>query len=80
MRKIAVEVQGQGPGHCSLRGMTADYDKQLAALLLGWRIIYLTNIHLSPQRIEHVCHDIARLLGIYTEQPAGYIPLHKRKL
>lgn len=69
-----------GAGHCSLVGMTADYDKLLAALLMGWKVVYLTNKHLSQERSEDVCHDIAKLLGIYTEQPKGYIPLHRRKV
>jgi hypothetical protein len=80
MKKIAVEVQGMGPGHCSLRGMTNDYDKALAAQLLGWRIAYVTSTHLSPRRVESVCIDIAKLLGVVTPPSAEYVPIHKRGL
>jgi hypothetical protein len=78
---IAVEVQGMGPGHCSLEGMTKDYNKQLAALLMGWRVVYLTKTHLSQENVQNVCNDIARLLGIYTPSipSSGYIPLKNRK-
>jgi very-short-patch-repair endonuclease len=79
-QKIAIEVQGMGPGHCSLRGMTGDYDKLLAALLRGWRIVYLTTTHLTPRRIDDVCVDIAKLLGVVTPIASGYVPIHKRKL
>lgn len=80
--KIAVEVQGIGPGHCSLIGMTQDYDKNLHALLLGWRIVYLTKTHLTKPRIDSTCNGIASLLGIPPKslnKPKGYIPRRKRK-
>jgi hypothetical protein len=60
--------------------MTGDYDKLLAALLRGWRIVYLTTTHLSPRRIDDVCVDIAKLLGVVTPIASGYVPIHKRKL
>ena len=78
-RKIAVEVQGQGPGHNSLPGMTQDYDKHLSALLLGWRVVFLTSRHLSPKRIDTTLLLISRLLNIQEEKkPIGYIPLRNR--
>jgi hypothetical protein len=81
LRQVAVEVQGIGPGHCSLPGMTKDYDKMRAALLLGWKVVYVTKKHLLPETVDDVCHDIARLLGIFTfHKPTGYVPIHKRKL
>jgi len=81
LRKVAVEVQGMGPGHCSLAGVTKDYDKMRAALLLGWKVVYVTKNHLQPETVDDVCHDIAQLLGIFTfHKPTGYVPIHKRKL
>lgn len=38
--KIAIEVQGYGPGHNSLKGMANDYAKHNQALILGWKILY----------------------------------------
>jgi len=80
-RLIAVEVQGMGPGHCSLEGMTKDYNKQMAALLLGWRVVYLTKNHLSQENIASVCDTIAKLLNIYepSAPTTGYVPLKNRK-
>jgi len=81
IKKVAVEVQGIGPGHCSLTGMTKDYNKHRAALLLGWKVVYLTKTHLLPENVELVCHDIARLLNIFKPDTTfGYVPMHKRKL
>jgi hypothetical protein len=80
LHKVAVEIQGMGPGHCSLVGMTKDYNKHRAALLNNWKVVYLTKTHLLPENIEQVCHDIARLLGIFKpETTFGYVPMHKRK-
>lgn len=81
MHKVAVEVQGMGPGHVGLLPMTKDYDKHRAAMLMNWRVVYLTKIHLSPEKIEDVCHDIARLLNIFSPSTTfGYVPMHKRRL
>ena len=38
--KLAIEIQGFGPGHNSYTGMSSDYEKHNAALILGWRILY----------------------------------------
>ncbi len=78
--KVAVEVQGMGPGHCGIVSMTKDYDKHRAAMLLDWKIVYLTKKHLSPENVEQVCHDIAKLLGVFIPSTTySYIPMHKRK-
>lgn len=78
-KKIAVEVQGMGPGHCGIVAMTRDYDKHRAAMLLNWQIVYLTKKHLSPEKIGDVCHDIAKLLDIFEPPSTVYVPIHKRK-
>ena len=80
LKKLAVEVQGMGPGHCGLTAMTRDYDKHMAAMLQGWQVVYLTNKHLSPERVHAVCGNIAKLLSIFTPPASGYVPLYKRKL
>lgn len=79
LRQVAVEVQGMGPGHCGLIPMTRDYDKHRAAMMLGWKVIYLTKLHLSPEKIGDVCDDIAKLLSIFTAPATGYVPLYKRR-
>ncbi len=78
MRKLAVEVQGMGPGHVGLIAMTRDYNKHRAAMIHGWKVVYLTKNHLLPEKSEDVCFDIARLMGLNPQTPSGYIPLHKR--
>ena len=81
LKKVAVEVQGMGPGHCGLVAMTRDYNKHRAATLLNWKVVYLTKTHLLPENVEGVCHDIARLLDIFKPDTTfGYVPMHKRKL
>ena len=78
--RVAVEVQGMGPGHCSLVGMTKDYDKLLAALLLDWKVVYLTKRHLETYpRAKELCFSIASLLKVPRPQRTGYIPVSQRK-
>ncbi len=48
--KVAIEVQGYGPGHTSLPGMTNDYEKHNAAVLCGWIIIYVMNHDLNDHK------------------------------
>lgn len=78
IQKLAVEVQGMGPGHVGLVAMTRDYDKLRAANLLGWKVVYLTKNHLLPEKATEVCDDIARFLGVYVERPRGYVPFNRR--
>ena len=80
-QKVAVEVQGMGPGHCSLQGMTQDYDKLMEALLFNWKVIYLTSSMLSTKNIDYNFQRIAKLLRISSppEKPRGYVPLRYRK-
>jgi len=77
MHKIALEVQGYGPGHNSLIGMTQDYDKNMEAMLHNWKIMYITSIHLSPPRIDDTVAVLAKLLKL-PPPSQEYIPLSKR--
>lgn len=76
--KLAVEVQGYGPGHFSVPGMTQDCLKGVAALKLGWRIVYLTSTLLLPENIGAITSSIAMILGIPPKSTSTYIPLSKR--
>jgi hypothetical protein len=76
-KKVAIEIQGYGPGHNSREGMTRDYDKHYEALKLNWKVIYLTSIHLSPPRIIDTTNKIATLLDLQVRD--GYIPLKWRQ-
>lgn len=78
LHKVAVEIQGYGTGHTSLIGMTKDYDKHYGAMTTGWKIVYLTSLHLSPRRIEGTMDDIAKLLGYTITKQVGYVPIYKR--
>lgn len=87
-QRVAVEIQGQGPGHSSLPGMTNDCDKGNAARQLKWTVLYFTCIHLSPEKIDGTCIFISSFLGIHhaatnpTYSQDGfrsYIPAAKRK-
>lgn len=60
--KIAVEIQGFGPGHNSYEGMLNDYEKHNEALLLGWRIIYFMNRDLDPYYADNTVAIVRRIL------------------
>ena len=76
-KKIAVEVQGMGPGHCSLKGMTEDYNKHFHAVQLNWKVMFLTKVHLSPNKIHETMTNLASLLSL--PEVTGYIPLRRRR-
>lgn len=82
-KKTALEIQGYGPGHFSLPGMTQDCDKHIHALTLNWRVIYITSLHLSPDRIQTTLLSISLLLAIPPKSPrspqSGYIPFKHRR-
>lgn len=71
--KLALEIQGYGPGHTSPMSMRNDADKNNAAVQLNWRVIYFTAFHLDPIRISKYCKLIAQLLGEHnaTTHPQG---------
>ena len=94
--KIAIEVQGYGPGHTSLPGMSNDHEKHNEALLHGWLIIYLMNKDITIT-IPNTIQTIRRVLELRipgstniqsqastTNQTGGHIPSHieaaRRKL
>ena len=81
-KKVAVEIQGMGPGHFSLPGMTQDCEKGLEALLLNWKVVYLTSTFLKDQNMPATLRQIARLLDIkvIAEPPRrGYTPMRDRR-
>ena len=66
-----------GPGHCSLKGMTQDYDKLLFALLANWKVIYLTSQHLTSKKFPTVVQALELFLDL-APAPTTYIPYSKR--
>ena len=63
-KRLAIEVQGFGPGHNSLQGMQSDYEKHNAALVLGWRIIYFMAKDIDPYRQDDTIGLVRYLLGV----------------
>lgn len=61
--KVAIEVQGFGPGHNSRQGMQRDYEKHNAALNLGWKILYFTGLDLNRDKIDDTLSLIFQALG-----------------
>lgn len=61
-KKIAIEVQGFGPGHNSYNGMASDYEKHNAALLLGWKILYFMAHDLNPYQKANTISTIKNAL------------------
>jgi len=76
-KKVALEVHGDGPGHFSLKGMTQDHIKHYEAIILNWRVMYITSTLLSPESLQTTLGQVARLLGI--QESTGYIPLRRRR-
>lgn len=62
--KVAVEVQGYGPGHTSLPGMTNDYAKHNEALIHGWIIIYFMNQDFQPKNIPQTIQTTRKILEL----------------
>ena len=60
--RIAVEIQGYGPGHCSRMGMKNDANKNNAAISLGYNTLYFTSYHLDPMRIKATIKYTAYIL------------------
>lgn len=67
--KLAVEIQGIGPGHMSVPGMLSDYEKNNQAILHGWVILYFMGANLEPYQIENTI-SIVRA-AINGRQPAS---------
>lgn len=61
--RVAIEVQGYGPGHTSLSGMSNDHEKHNEALLHGWLIIYLMNRDITEQ-VPNTIQTIRRILEL----------------
>ena len=61
--KLAVEVQGYGPGHCSKKGMLNDADKSNSALTRGIRTVFITEHHVRNQNIQGTCKLIAYIMS-----------------
>lgn len=64
LKKIAVEIQGFGPGHNSLAGMTNDYAKHNQALLLNWKILYFMAKDLRIENHHQTINLVKTMLGI----------------
>ena len=64
LQKVAVEIQGFGPGHNSLVGMTNDYAKHNQALLLNWKIIYLMAKDLKLENHHQTINLVKTMLGL----------------
>ena len=60
---VAVEIDGYGPGHTAMAGISSDHEKQNAAILEGWRVFRFTAKLLgSIEGVRHAVHDVARCL------------------
>lgn len=64
--KLAVEIQGFGPGHNSYNGMSNDYEKHNEAMLLGWRILYFMAHDIAPRNQAATIAIVRKALGITT--------------
>lgn len=62
--KLAVEIQGFGPGHNSREGMKNDANKNNAAISLGYSTLYFTAYHLEPLRIKATIKYVAYILRV----------------
>lgn len=62
--KVALEIQGYGPGHTSRKSMYNDANKHNTASALGWSLIYLTGEHLKDNKIEGTIRYVYYLLTL----------------
>ena len=66
--KVAIEIQGMGPGHYSIRGVERDNEKQRLAHELGWMVIQLESRLASSEdelkRIARIMRDRVQLLKL----------------
>lgn len=62
--KIAVEIQGYGPGHCSREGMFNDAEKNNAAIAYGYQTLYFTSRHLNVENIKSTIKFVAYILSM----------------
>jgi len=60
--KIAIEIQGIGPGHNSIPAMKNDYEKGNEALRYGWITIYLMGYQLEPDTINSTIDYILQII------------------
>lgn len=67
--KLAIEVQGFGPGHNSYKGMSNDYEKHNNAILLGWKILFFMAHDLDPKNVPNTVNTIRNTLGCPIKQP-----------
>lgn len=61
--RLAVEIQGFGPGHTSKKGMYNDANKNNAALSMGIVTVYFTSIHLEKNNIEGTCKGLRYIMS-----------------
>lgn len=47
--KVAIEIDGQGYGHQSIKGRISDCEKQNAALVMGWRVFRFSTAQLNSE-------------------------------
>lgn len=60
--KLAVEIQGFGPGHNSYDGMKSDYEKHNEAILMGWKMLYFMGVDLDPYKSTDTMAIVRRAL------------------
>lgn len=61
-QKLAIELDGFGFGHQSIKQKRADHEKQNAATELGWRVLRYTSYELKPNMIEDTIEQVVRVL------------------
>lgn len=66
LNKLAIEVQGYGPGHTSYTGMLGDYEKHNEAIIHGWRILYFMSRDVEPYNQANTVALIRLLLNAPT--------------
>ena len=50
--KLAIEMQGYGPGHAAFKEMYSDYVRHNEAVKLGWHILYFMQPHIKDENLE----------------------------
>ena len=64
--KIGIEIQGAGFGHTTMKGTSKDYEKNNAAIFLGWKVLQYPakKVKDAPQYVVDEILDWLSELGI----------------
>mgnify|MGYP000526499589 CR=1 FL=1 len=77
--KLAIEMQGYGPGHASFVEMVSDYNRHNEAVALGWTILYFMQPHIKDDKIMTTLDFVNKIYHQMAGKPYNPQPPKKPK-